>query len=161
MKRILVDLPFDSAIIEKLGQFGSVLVAPPPYDAPKVLPPHILTRQHILVCRYPHVNYHELKTLEFAQFGTVGYESFLEIGLSGLNFRICNARGVFDSAIGEWIISMMISLQRDLPSIVRNQDRHLWRRSPAYHNLIRDCTLGIWGYGGIGRKRHDLPRGSA
>ena len=42
---------------------------------------------------------------------------------------------------------LMLALSRELPRVVRNQDRHKWDRFPA--RLLKDKTVGIFGVGAI------------
>jgi phosphoglycerate dehydrogenase-like enzyme len=65
---------------------------------------------------------------------------------------VCNARGVNDTAIAEWNLAMMINLSRNLNQMVRNQQAHIWDRASVFQTEIRGATVGIWGYGGIGRQ---------
>ena len=66
--------------------------------------------------------------------------------------RACNALGVFDTAIAEWNLAMMVNLARDLRGMIRNQESGIFDRSARFQNEIRGHTVGIWGYGGIGRE---------
>src|SRR5439155_4301100 len=51
-----------------------------------------------------------------------------------------------------WNIAMMINLARDLRGMVRNQERAHWERDARYQQEVRGATVGLWGYGGIGRE---------
>ena len=52
----------------------------------------------------------------------------------------------------------MINLARDLRGMIRNQDAAVWDQAAAFQREIRGMTLGIWGYGGIGRETARLAR---
>ncbi|MFN4258687.1 MAG: NAD(P)-dependent oxidoreductase, partial [Gemmataceae bacterium] len=72
--------------------------------------------------------------------------------------RVCNARGVFDTAIAEWNLSMMINLTRDLRGMIRNQEHAVWDRAARFQREIRGQVVGLWGYGGIGRETARLAK---
>jgi phosphoglycerate dehydrogenase-like enzyme len=53
---------------------------------------------------------------------------------------------------------MMVNLLRDVPQMLRNQDAHLWDRSMRFTQEVRGMTLGLWGYGGLGRETARLAK---
>jgi phosphoglycerate dehydrogenase-like enzyme len=89
--------------------------------------------------------------LEFVQIGSVGYAHLYGLNLLQRGVRVCNARGVFDPTIAEWNIVMMINLLRDMPRMFRHQQQRIWDRDARFQRELRGLTIGIWGYGGIGR----------
>jgi phosphoglycerate dehydrogenase-like enzyme len=60
--------------------------------------------------------------------------------------------------IAEWVIAMLVNLARDLRQMIRNQDSTTWDRSAVFQREIRGLTLGLWGYGGIGRETARLAK---
>jgi phosphoglycerate dehydrogenase-like enzyme len=42
--------------------------------------------------------------------------------------------------------------------MIRNQEAAIWDRSAVFQNEIRGLTVGIWGYGGIGRETARLAK---
>jgi phosphoglycerate dehydrogenase-like enzyme len=89
--------------------------------------------------------------LEFIQLGSVGYSQLYGLNLPQRGVRVSNARGVFDPTIAEWNIAMMINLLRDVPRMFRHQRQAIWDRDAVFQRELRGKTVGIWGYGGIGR----------
>jgi phosphoglycerate dehydrogenase-like enzyme len=120
--------------------------------------PELLHGQHVLFCKAPPKNLDDLIDLEFMQIVSVGYEHLRHLGLADRPVRVCNARGLFDTAIGEWCLAMMIALTRDLRGMIRNQERTIWDRDDRFHQEIRGRTVGLWGYGGIGRETARLAK---
>ena len=47
---------------------------------------------------------------------------------------------------------MLVNLARNFRQMIRNQDAAVWDRSAIFQNEIRGLTVGLWGYGGIGRE---------
>jgi phosphoglycerate dehydrogenase-like enzyme len=110
------------------------------------------------LCKIPPANFGDLTALELMQLSTVGYEHLRDLGLADRPVRVCNARGVFDTAIGEWNLAMMVNLTRDLRGMIRNQDRSFWDKEDRFEQEIRGKVLGLWGYGGIGRETARLAK---
>jgi phosphoglycerate dehydrogenase-like enzyme len=79
-------------------------------------------------------------------------------GLEKQPFPVCNARGMFDTAIAEWNLAMMINLTRDQYAMFRNQQQAHWERAPQFQQEIRERVVGLWGYGGIGRETARLAK---
>ncbi len=114
--------------------------------------PQMLAQQDILFCSYLPTNHSAMTRLKFVQISSAGYGQLLGQDLPGRGIRACNASGVFDVAIAEWNIAMMINLVRDLRQMVRNQEAGLWDREPRFQSEIRGATVGLWGYGGLARQ---------
>src|SRR5207244_5139285 len=72
-------------------------------------------------------------------------------GLADRPLRVCNARGLLDTAIAEWNLAMMVNLARDVRGLLRHQDHGVWERADRFQEEIRGRVVGLWGYGGIGR----------
>ena len=70
---------------------------------------------------------------------------------------VCNVRGYAANAVPEHVLMMILALRRNLIAYRRDVQRGLWNRSKQFclltHELhdVRNTTLGIVGYGSIGR----------
>ena len=53
---------------------------------------------------------------------------------------------------------MMINLGRDVRGMMRHQDQGLWETRGRFQHEIRGSTVGLWGYGGIGRETARLAK---
>jgi len=62
---------------------------------------------------------------------------------------LTNGRGVFSEALGEFAIAAALFFAKDLRRMVRNQAEGVWE--PFHVREIAGCTMGIVGYGDIGR----------
>jgi phosphoglycerate dehydrogenase-like enzyme len=127
-------------------------------DKPEAVAAETLRNKQILFCQYPPSNFDDMTDLKWIQVSSVGFEQLYRLSLPSKGIRACNARGVFDVAIAEWCIAMMVALARDLPGMVRNQQRRIWDREARFQAEIRGARLGIWGYGGIGRETARLAK---
>lgn len=116
------------------------------------VPEEIASQVEVVLSTHPPQNIEALTNLSFWQIGSVGYTQLLGLGLPEKGVRVSNARGVFDVPIGEWNVSMMINLARNLRGMIRNQDQGVWDPGAEFQQEINCATVGIWGYGGIGRE---------
>jgi phosphoglycerate dehydrogenase-like enzyme len=118
----------------------------------------VLPGPELLLCkRLPH-NLDAATDLKLVQIGTVGYEHLKQHNFADRTTRLCNARGLFDTAIAEWNVGMMIALARDLRGMLRNQDHGVWERPTRFGAELRSRIVGMWGYGGIGRETARLAK---
>jgi phosphoglycerate dehydrogenase-like enzyme len=159
MKNVLVDADLGPAGLERLRALPGVAVQTVEHSSkPRALPAELLRRQHVLVCKRPPTNFDDLSALELMQLTTVGYEHLRDLGLADRPARVCNARGIFDTGIAEWNLAMMVNLARDLRGMIRNQESATWDRPPRFQQEVRGRTVGLWGYGGIGRETARLAK---
>jgi phosphoglycerate dehydrogenase-like enzyme len=81
----------------------------------------------------------------------------LSAGLDGILFRelvespvpLTNARGVFSDALAEFAVGAVFFFARDFRRLVRSQNAGIW--DPFDISEVRGATLGLVGYGDIGR----------
>lgn len=152
MKTLLIDMPVDAAGLEQLRGLGELNIQlVEPADTARLLPVALLTEANILFCTTPPTNLEVAQKLDWIQISSVGYSQLYGLDLPTRGIRACNARGVFDPTIAEWNIAMMINLLRDTRGMIRNQEQGVWERAPRFQRELRGLTVGIWGYGGIGR----------
>jgi phosphoglycerate dehydrogenase-like enzyme len=159
MLRVVSDIPLTGPALERLWALPDVAWEPlAAHKGEWDLPGELLPGRHVLLCKRPPRNFVEMPDLRLMQLATVGYEHLRHLGLADRPLRVCNARGIFDTAIAEWNVAMMVNLARDLRGMVRNQERAAWDRDPRYQQEIRGRVVGLWGYGGIGRETARLAK---
>jgi len=62
---------------------------------------------------------------------------------------LTNARSVFSRSLAEWVMASVLFFAKELRRLVKSQERGVWDiYEPRW---IRDTTMGIIGYGDIGR----------
>jgi phosphoglycerate dehydrogenase-like enzyme len=62
---------------------------------------------------------------------------------------VCNARGTRDLAVAEWVLAVILAMEKRLPAFLRLQSEHAW-----HHELLDELTgkrALIVGLGSIGR----------
>jgi phosphoglycerate dehydrogenase-like enzyme len=94
--------------------------------------------------------------LRWLHVGGVGVDWVLFPELVESDVMLTNSRGVFDTSLPEYLLSLMLALVKELPATVRAQDRHQWQ-----HRLLQPLTGGrvvIVGAGSIARASGRLLR---
>jgi phosphoglycerate dehydrogenase-like enzyme len=112
----------------------------------------------VLLCKRPPRDVARMAELRWVQIATVGYEHLRHHGFADSPTVVTNARGIFDTALAEWNVGMMLALMRDLRSMMRDQGNNLWRRESRYQQEVRGKVVGLWGYGGLGRETARVAR---
>ena len=159
MPVILVDVRVQPDALRKLEAIpGARVTCVDPANEARELPSEIIRDVELLIGTFPPRNHREMSALRFVQLGSVGFTQLYGHDLARRGVRVANARGVFDTAIAEWSVAMMINLGRDLRGMIRNQEQAHWERAPRFATEIRGSVLGIWGYGGIGRETARLAK---
>lgn len=160
MKNILIDYDVPPDLVEVLAETPgvSVRLLPDIQEAVRPQPPELIRDVDILLCSYPPKNLTDMARLDFIQLTSAGFEHMYGLPLVERGIRVCNGRGLFDIPIAEWSLGMMINLRRDVRGLIRNQENHVWDRDPRFEREINGMTVGIWGYGGIGRQTARLAK---
>ena len=136
----------------------SIELIPSPEERSRELDPALIQDADAYFCSLPPTNHAAMHRLKWIQIASVGYTQLFGLNLPARGIRATNAAGCFDVPIAEWNISMMINLARDFRQMIRNQEATVWDRSAVFQKEIRGMTVGLWGYGGIGRETARLAR---
>lgn len=157
---VLIDVPVEPEVLARLQASGRHTFDPvvPPAEVERALPAERIRDAEVLFCTFPPTNLEEMPALRWIQIASTGYSQLFRHRLPTRGIRATNGRGCFDVPIAEWNIAMMINLARNLRQLIRNQDTRVWDRGAVFQREIRGLTVGIWGYGGIGRETARLAR---
>ena len=158
--KVLVDVPVvPSALkaLEATGKFAFDLIDPPE-EVARPLDPQRIAAAEVMFTTFLPTNAEEMKALKWVQISSAGYTQLFDHNLPERGIRATNGRGCFDVPIAEWNVAMMVNLARDMRQLVRNQEAAVWDRSAIFQREIRGMTVGIWGYGGIGRETARLAK---
>src|ERR1700754_1196770 len=149
----------EEAGIAALRELSGIDVRVTPFsESARELPLDVIEDVDMLFCTHPPSNFDEMKRVRWIQIASSGYAQLLPLDLPSRQVRATNARGCFDVPIAEWNIAMMVNLLRNVPQMLRNQDAHIWDRSVRFTQEVRGMTLGLWGYGGLGRETARLAK---
>jgi phosphoglycerate dehydrogenase-like enzyme len=158
--KIVVDVPVEDAVLAVLQAQGRhrFEVVTPPGETARPLPAPLIADADVLFCSLPPANHAEMRNLKWVQLASTGYSQLFGLDLPARGVRATNCRGCFDVPIAEWNLAMMVNLARDLRLMIRNQEAAIWDRSAIFQREIRGLTVGLWGYGGIGRETARLAK---
>jgi phosphoglycerate dehydrogenase-like enzyme len=78
-----------------------------------------------------------------------GLDTLLFPELVNSDVVLTNGKGVFSQSLGEFALAAILYFAKDIPRMRRNQAAHSW--APFEVEMIADKTIGIVGYGDIGR----------
>src|SRR6185503_17503701 len=94
-----------------------------------------------LLARAPH--------LTWVHSATSGVERALTPAALARDVLVTNARGVFSRPIAEHVLLMILAVSRHLPELLELQHERTWQ--PLEGRELRELTVGIVGYGSLGR----------
>ena len=158
--KLLIDVPTEPQRLAALRESGryDIDVMDPPAEVVRAIDPGRLRDVDALLCTFPPSNFGDLRQVRWVQISSTGYSQLFGLDLPARGVRATNARGCFDAPIGEWAVAMMVNLARDVRQMIRNQESATWDRSAVFQRELRGLTVGLWGYGGIGRETARLAR---
>jgi phosphoglycerate dehydrogenase-like enzyme len=81
---------------------------------------------------------------------SAGVEKVLSPELVESPVPLTNGRGVFGPALAEFVVAAMLYFAKDLRRLIRQQEASRWEQFDVA--FLRNQTLGVIGYGGIGRE---------
>ena len=95
--------------------------------------------------------------LTWVHSATSGVERALTPASRERGLVVTNARGVFSRPIAEYVVMMILAVSRRLPQLLELQRERTWQ--PLEGTELRDVTVGIVGFGSIGRTVAELVSG--
>jgi phosphoglycerate dehydrogenase-like enzyme len=87
--------------------------------------------------------------LRWVHSATSGVERALTPAALARDVVVTNARGVFSRPIAEHVLLMILAISRQLPQLLELQGERTWQ--PLEGRELRDLTIGVIGYGSLGR----------
>ncbi len=87
--------------------------------------------------------------LGWVHSATAGVDRVLTPAAAQRRLVITNARGVFSDPIAEYVLMMVLAVNRRLVQLLELQREHTWQPLDAIE--MRDVTIGVVGFGSIGR----------
>ncbi|MEV5837267.1 D-2-hydroxyacid dehydrogenase [Nocardia sp. NPDC052112] len=93
--------------------------------------------------------WHAADHLRWLHMGSTGVDPVMFPELRESEVVVTNTRGVFDTAIAEYVLGQILGFAKDLPGSLRLQQRHEWRHRES--ERIAGASVLIVGTGSIGR----------
>ena len=90
------------------------------------------------------------KNLQWIQSMASGVDAIVKLPSLRKEVLLTSTRGIHAPQMAEMAIVLMLSLNRNFPQIIRNQDKGIWERWPA--KLLYQKRVGILGIGAIGEE---------
>lgn len=87
--------------------------------------------------------------LRWVHSATSGVERALTPAALARDIVVTNARGVFSRPIAEHVLLMILAVSRHMPQLLELQRERTWQ--PLEGRELRDLTIGVIGYGSLGR----------
>ena len=91
----------------------------------------------------------ELPSIEWIHSRSAGIDFIVSETLSNKNVIVTNAKGMYSSTLAEYTMMAISYFAKDLPRLMQQKQNKEWIKYPVEE--IRGKTLGIIGYGDIGR----------
>jgi len=140
------------------GTTAEHLAGMPPRVAVREIPvegelPETLGRADVLI---PHVSRRRLRDvlprldgLSVIQTLSAGVD-FLD-GMVPAGVTLCDAAGVHDVGVSEWVLAAILAMQRDIPLYARHQQNAEWKGAPRFAPEVEGSRVLVVGHGSIGR----------
>jgi phosphoglycerate dehydrogenase-like enzyme len=94
----------------------------------------------------------DAKKLKWIQILTAGYDNAKQFGVPD-GVQVTNVGDALAPAVGLHAVSLLLTLQRQVPAFIENQKKHGWDRSAAAKAIIPlGQTCAVLGFGFIGRE---------
>ena len=154
---ILLTIPFEPDQLTRLESYSSLIqVHHYPTRDPKEIPPEIWRETEVLYTMNTLPDPEMAPNLKWIQFHLAGVEKELIHPIARQpKIKLTNLSGVNSSQVAEFILGMFLALGRNLPGMLEDKKKKIWpnHKWEKYTPLeLRGSTVGIVGYGSIGRQ---------
>jgi len=106
----------------------------------------------------------QLPTLKLIAIAATGFDNIDLDYCRRHRIAVCNARGYAANSVPEHVLMLTLALRRNLPGYCEDVQRGKWQLSKQFclltHSIrdVRGSTLGIIGYGSIGKAMSQLAK---
>ncbi len=140
---------------QRLGQIGHEPVWVDDADAAiRVLPSAdaLICPDHFFSAKIAETVRHGAPNLQLIQLLTAGYDHAKKHGVRP-HVTVCNAGQAYAPAVATHAVTLLLALQRQLPAVMANKQRHAWDRAfTARLTTPGSSTVLVIGFGPIGRE---------
>jgi phosphoglycerate dehydrogenase-like enzyme len=100
--------------------------------------------------RLPYNLFTRAPGLKWIQLVSAGVNRYLDAEMMASPVILTNLSGVFDTPIGEFVLSRMLMLVKRAPFYFQSKQEKQWKRADG--TVLRSKTVGVVGLGSIGRE---------
>ncbi len=151
---ITVDLP--EALLEKFKAVSpQLIIQMAPVAEAEELTDQQLADIEVLYTRRALPNPERVPNLRWIQFHWAGIDPFVDHSLLRSEIKVTSLSGAAVPQMAEFALTMMLSIARHLPAMMQDKGEKRWAedRFTRFRPLeLRGSTVGIVGYGSIGRE---------
>lgn len=98
----------------------------------------------------------EIPSIKWVHSRSAGVDFITSETLANSNVYLTNAKGCFSSTLAEYTLMAISYFAKDLPRLLKQKQDKNWEKYPVEE--IRGATLGVVGYGDIGRAAAKLAK---
>lgn len=154
---VLITLPFPEILISSLQKISPRLeITVQEATKPHEIPDDIWEKTEVLYTNYVLPTADQAPELRWIQFHWAGIDHILDDPiLVKPDLVSTSLSGASASQVAEYIMMMLLALGHHLPKLVAHQNQHEWsseRWEVFRPQELRQSTVGIVGYGSIGRQ---------
>lgn len=154
---VLITLPFPENLISNLKNISPRLdITVHEAKKPDEIPEDIWEKTEVLYTNYVLPTADQAPELRWIQFHWAGIDHILDDPiLKKPELVSTSLSGASASQVAEYIMMMLLALGHQLPNLVAHQNQHEWsseRWEVFRPQELRQSTVGIVGYGSIGRQ---------
>jgi phosphoglycerate dehydrogenase-like enzyme len=138
------------AVVEAGAPADALRVAATPEETFDTIP----DAEGIVTGRLPDGLLDAAENLRWMQILSAGYDAYPVEKLSERGIALTNASGIHAEPIGEQVLAYLLSFERRLHTLARQQEENRWERREG--GELRGKTLGVIGVGAIGTRVAEL-----
>lgn len=160
---VLVTVQLEDAHVERLQAVSPrVQMLLHPAHAPGEIPPDIWDEAEVLLTWDTLPDREMAPQLRWVQVLSAGVNHLLERPLlEAKDVILTTTSGIHAVTMAEYALAMMLAFAHNLPAMVAHKTNHEWARDRSAlftPRVLRGATLGIIGYGSIGRELARMAR---
>jgi len=119
----------------------------------------LLPSADVLFCLWVPESISEARRLKWVQLLSAGYDQLQGSPLLDTDIIITTSSGIHATGVAEFVLGSMVALSRRFHEMLRTEDpEQLWKDFAFVGGELRGKTVGIIGYGSIGREVGHLAR---
>lgn len=160
---VLVTTQADESLIQQLREISPRLnLVHHPAHAPGEIPPDLWDDVEVLFTWDVLPDREVAPQLRWVQVLSAGVDHVVDNPLfADQEVLLTTTSGIHSVTMAEYALSMMLAFAHRLPEMIRNQQTHDWPADKGDRftpQLLRGATLGVVGYGSVGRELARLAR---